>query len=210
MTSRSRRPGQASVEFMINADPVRAAFQRRSLEALDRIASTAPIESLADALAASTDVGTLARALGDNAVVGAAVVSLEPLAPLIARNAEHRMELLEAAGGTLNAPEVALFLNVSRQAVDKRRRSQGLLALRQGGDWRYPRCQFNEAEHDVIADLPRFLKEAKISSPWVVLDLLLAPDDALNGKTPLEVLHTAGWTDALARILRIEHGDGFA
>ena len=119
------------------------------------------------------------------------------------------MDLLEAAGGTLNAPEVAL-LSVSRQAVDKRRRSHGLLALRQGGDWRYPRCQFNEAEHDVIADLPRFLKEAKISSPWVVLDLLLAPDDALDGKTPLEVLHTEGWTDALARILRIEHGDGFA
>jgi len=202
--------GSATASFMLSADPVRAAFQRRSLEALGRIAATAPLENLAEALAATTDVGTLARALGDNDVVGAAVMSLEPLAPLIARNAEHRYELLEAAGGTLNAPEVAQLLNLSRQAVDKRRRSNGLLALRQGGDWHYPRCQFDEARHDVVTDLPRFLKASKIDSPWVVLDLLLAPDDTLGGRTPLAVLRGEGWTEALARLLRIEHGDGFA
>ena len=210
MASRTPRPSSTTVGFMISADPVRAAFQRRSLEALDRIASTATLENLAEALAAPTDVGTLARVLGDNDVVGTAVVSLEPLAPLIARNAEHRLELLEAAGGTLNASEVALLLNVSRQAVDKRRRANGLLALRQGGDWRYPRCQFDEARHDVVADLPHFLREAKIANPWVLLDLLLTPDDVLRGKTPLEILRIDGWTDALARLLRIEHGDGFA
>jgi hypothetical protein len=208
--AKSHRSGSAMVAVMMSADPVRAAFQRRSLEALDRIASTAPVEGLARALAASTDVGTLARALGDNEVVGAAVISLEPLAPLIARNAEHRVEVLEAADGTLNASEVALLLNISRQAVDKRRRSNGLLALRQGGDWHYPKCQFNEAQHEVIADLPRFLRESKIASPWVILDLLLAPDDALGGRTPLDILRREGWTDALARLLRIEHGDGFA
>jgi hypothetical protein len=210
MASRTPGPGAATVGFTISADPVRAAFQRRSLEALDRIASTATIEHLAEALAAPTDVGTLARALGDNDVVGAAVVSLEPLAPLIARNAEHRLELLEAAGGTLNASEVALLLNVSRQAVDKRRRANGLLALRQGGDWRYPRCQFDEARHDVVADLPRFLREVNIANPWVLLDLLVTPDDALGGKTPFEILRTEGWTDGLARLIRIEQGDGFA
>jgi hypothetical protein len=210
MTSRSPRSGSVTASFVISLDPVRAAFQRRSLEALDRIGSTAPIESLVEALAASTDVGTLARVLCDNEVVGAAIVSLEPLAPLIARNAEHRLELLESAGGMLNASEVAMLLNISRQAVDKRRRSNGLLGLRQGGDWHYPRCQFNEPQHDVVADLPRFLRESKIASPWEVLDLLLAPDDALGGRTPLEILRSEGWSDALARLLRIEHGDGFA
>jgi len=40
---------------------VRAAFQRRSIEALDRIASTATIENLSKALAAPIDVGTLAE-----------------------------------------------------------------------------------------------------------------------------------------------------
>lgn len=210
MPSPPTRSGAPTVAFRISPDPVRAAFQRRSLEALERIASTASIQSLADALAAPTDVGTLARVLGDSEVVGGAVVSLEPLAPLIARNAVHRVEVLEAAGGTLNASEVAAVLNVSRQAVDKRRRSGGLLGLRQSGDWHYPRCQFDETRHEVVAELPRFLRELKIASPWAVLDLLLTPDDTLGGKSPLDVLRSQGWTEPLARLVRIEHGDGFA
>jgi hypothetical protein len=117
---------------------------------------------------------------------------------------------MQAAGGTLNASEVALLLGISRQAVDKRRRSHGLLGLRQGGDWHYPRCQFDEARHDVVADLPRFLRELKGASPWIVLDLLLAPDDTLEGRTPLAILREEGFTDALARLIRIEQGDGFA
>ena len=132
MKVKSNRSDSATVAFTISADPVRAAFQRRSLDAVDRIASTAPIEGLVKALAASTDVGTLARALGDHEVVGAAVISLEPLAPLIARNTEHRLEVLEAAGGTLSAPEVALLLNISRQGVDKRRRSNGAARFEAG------------------------------------------------------------------------------
>ncbi|PPQ27573.1 hypothetical protein [Rhodopila globiformis] len=63
--------------------------------------------------------------------------AVEPLAPLIARNAGHRLDLLQAAGGTPNASVVARLLAISRQAVDKRRRSNGLLGLRQGGDWHY-------------------------------------------------------------------------
>lgn len=210
MPSIPRHSDAATVGVAISPDPVRAAFQRRSLEALGRIAATAPIESLAEALAAPTDVGTLARVLGDSEAVGAAVVSLEPLAPLIARNAEHRIEVLQAAGGTLTASEVATLLHISRQAVDKRRRSNGLLGVRQGGDWHYPRCQFDEARHDVIAGLSRLLRELPSASPWVVLDLLLTPDDALGGRTPLEILRSEGWTESLARLVRIEHGDGFA
>ena len=210
MASGSRRSGSATLGFTLSADPVRAAFQRRSFEALDRIASTASIDSLSDALAAPTDVGTLARALGDSEAIGAAVVSLEPLAPLVARNAQHRLELIEAAGGVFRVADVALLLNITRQAVDKRRRSSGLLGLRQGGDWLYPRCQFDEARHDVLAGLPRFLREAGQANPWVVLDLLLSADDALGGMTPLDLLRADGWTEALARLLRIERGDGFA
>lgn len=199
-----------TVGYALSADPVRAAFQRRSLEALDRIATTAPVESLAEALAAPTDVGTLARALGDNGVVGAAVISLEPLAPLIARNAAHRLDLLQAAGGTRTAPQVAAFLGISRQAVDKRRRARGLLAVRQGSDWHYPACQFDAARHDVVPDLPRFLRDARQASPWAMLELLLTPDDTLGGRAPLDILRAEGFSAPLARLLRTQHGDGFA
>jgi len=126
----SRPASPATLGFMLSADPIRAAFQRRSMDALSRISTQASTESLTEALAATTDVGTLARVLGDADVLGAAVAALEPLAPLIARNAEHRLELLGEAGGTLSAEEVGRLLGITRQGVDKRRRASGLPAWR--------------------------------------------------------------------------------
>jgi len=209
MAPRSKRGFATTLDFTLSADPLRAAFQRRSLEALSRITSQASNESLADALAASTDVGALARVLGDAEVVGSAVAQLEPLAPLIARNAEQRVELMKAAGGVLTVEEVGALLGITRQAVDKRRRAGALLALRQAGDWRYPRCQFAEPSHEVVVGLPRLLRAFAEAGPWATLDFLLAADATLDGKTPLEALRTEGWTESLDRLVRIEHGDGF-
>ncbi|HEY3719236.1 MAG TPA: DNA-binding protein [Roseiarcus sp.] len=210
MASRSKRKDPVTLGFELSAEPVRAAFQRRSLDALNRISAQASTESLTEALAAATDVGALARVLGDAGAIGSAIAELEPLAPLIARNAEHRLELLAAAGGALSADEVGSFLGITRQAVDKRRRANGLLALRQGGDWRYPRCQFAEPRHEVVAGLPKLLQGFSEAGPWVILDFLLAPDETLGGKSPLETLQADGWTDSLERLVRIENGDGFA
>jgi hypothetical protein len=124
-------------------------------------------------------------------------------APLIARNAGHRLELLERCGATLTAEQAG-------KLIDKRRRSGTLIGVRQGGSWHYPGCQFGEQRHEVIAGLPRLLEAMPKSSPRVVLDFLLAPDQTLNGRTPLEVLRAEGWTGDLDRLVRIEHGDGFA
>lgn len=196
--------------FILSADPVRAAFQRRSIDAVNRIAAQAPTKSLANALGAPTDVGGLARILSDGEAIGAAVPTLDPLAPLIARNTEHRLELLERCGATLTAEQAGQFIGISRQAIDKRRRSGTLIALRQAGSWQYPRCQFNEARHEVIAGLPKLLESMAMSNPWVVLDFLLAPDRTLDGRTPLDVLRAEGWTSDLDRLGRIQQGDGFS
>jgi hypothetical protein len=209
MPFRSKQKSPATLGLMLSTEPVRAAFQRRSMNALNRIAANASIESLQEALAAPTDVGTLARVLGDGTLIGAAVVELEPLAPLIARNAEHRLELLRAAGGFLTSEEVGALLEISRQAVDKRRQAGTLLAMRQGRDWRYPRCQFRESARQVAAGLPKLLNAFGAKDPWAVLDFMLAPDDTLQGKTPLEILHAQGCSESLDRLLRIEQGDGF-
>jgi hypothetical protein len=195
---------------MLSPDPVRAAFQRRSLDALNRIATQASTESLARALVAATDVGTLARILSDGEAIGPAISALDPLTPLIARNAEHRLDLLERCGGTLTAEQAGRLIGISRQAIDKRRRSRTLIGLRQSGSWGYPRCQFDEARHEVVAGLPRLLEAMPASNPWVVLDFLLAPDQTLNGRTPLAVLRVEGWTSDLDRLVRVERGDGFA
>jgi hypothetical protein len=194
-----------------NAESVlREAFLRRTTEALKRIAREAPREALADALAAATDVGALARVLGDSAAVGPAVSELEPLGPALARNARHRDELMELAGGALSAGDVGSLLGISRQAVDKRRRAHALLAVRMGGDWGYPRRQFDEANHDVAPGVAKATQALAESGPWATLDFLLTPDAALEGRSPLDVLREGDPDGDVDRLLRQISGDGFA
>src|SRR5271166_5594557 len=113
----------APSSFMLNVhaapDSVQAAFLRRAMSALERIARGASAKTLTDALAASTDVGSLAQLLSRSDVVGSAVVELDPLAPMLARNVEHRQKLLQSAGGALSAEEAGHTLGITRQAVDK-------------------------------------------------------------------------------------------
>ena len=53
--------------------------------------------------------------------------------------------MLEQAGGTFSSEEVAKAIGISRQAVDKRRLSNQLLALTQGKrGYGYPRFQFED------------------------------------------------------------------
>ena len=117
----------APSSFMLNVhaapDSVQAAFLRRAMSALERIAGSASEKTLTDALAAATDVGSLAQLLSRSDVVGSAVVELDPLAPMLARNVEHRQKLLQLAGGALSAEEAGHTMGITRQAVDKRRRA---------------------------------------------------------------------------------------
>ncbi|MGO4573309.1 helix-turn-helix domain-containing protein [Microvirga sp. 2TAF3] len=201
----------ASSSFMLNVhaepDSVQAAFLRRALSALERIAGNVPTKTLTEILAAPTDVGSLAQLLSRSEVVGSAVTDLDPLAPALARNVEHRQTLLNRAGGALSADEAGQILGITRQAIDKRRRAGTLLAVREGSDWRYPVCQFDNGE--VVAGIPDVVRGFGAASPWVALDFLLAPDANLAGRTPLEALR-AGDRDPVMRLVRGFQGDGFA
>ncbi|SFL23070.1 hypothetical protein SAMN04488498_1688 [Mesorhizobium albiziae] len=191
---------------VIRSDSLQAVFLRRATSALERIAATASPKILSDALAAPTDAGSLARLLSRSDVIGAAVIELDPLVPALARNVEHRKLLIERAGGTLSAEDAGRLLGISRQAVDKRRRAGSLLAVREGSDWRYPACQFDET--DVVAGIPEVVRAYTSAGPWMALDFLLAPDSVLGGRTPFEALR-AGDRDSVLRILRSEATDGF-
>ncbi|RWD96443.1 DNA-binding protein [Mesorhizobium sp.] len=191
----------------IKSDSLQATFLRRATSALERMAATASPKTLSEALAAPTDAGSLARLLSRSDVVGPAIIELDPLVPALARNVEHRKLLIERAGGTLSAEDAGSLLGISRQAVDKRRRAGSLLALREGSDWRYPACQFDNT--DVAAGIPDIVQAQTSSGPWVALDFLLAPDSSLGGRSPLEALK-AGDREAVLRLLRSEAQDGFA
>ncbi|WP_147707021.1 hypothetical protein [Microvirga massiliensis] len=85
-----------------------------------------------------------------------AVFDLDPLAPLLARNAEHRKELLRRAGGALSYEKAARRLGITREAIDEQRRAGTLLAIPEGSDWRYPACQFQVG--DVVSGLAEVVR----------------------------------------------------
>jgi hypothetical protein len=187
-------------------DPLREAFRRRAIGAVERMAREAPPEALAAALAAATDTGTLARAAADQAAAEA-LRRLDPLAAAVARGAEAKTRLAEAAGGLLSAEATGRLLGIGRAAVDKRRAAGRLLALRVRGDWAYPAVQFREGE--VLEGVPEVLAGMGEATGWSVLDFLLAGQDALGGRTPVAALR-AGDLPAVARLLAARGADAFA
>jgi len=192
-------------------DPLRDAFRRRAIHAIDHISQSADLDVLAQALAAPTDFGAVAAALGGAAMPQVAR-DLDPLADAVARGAGERERLAAAAGGLLSAAEAGRVLGgISRQAVDKRRRTNQVLAVRVGGDWRYPAAQFGP-DGQVPAQLPMVLREAAGlgMSGWAILDFLLAPEAALQGAGPLDVLRRNGPDTAeVRRLLTAAGADAF-
>jgi len=189
---------------------LRDAFIKRSTHAIARLAERADDAMLVEAMAAPTDFGTLARLITDLGVVGTAVAELDPESLDFAREIEHRDKLVQRAGGMLSAEEAGQLLHIGRQAVDKRRRNKTLLAVRQAGDWFYPRAQFHE--HEVIPGIPEIVKGFEESGPWVTLEFIMTSDSVLDGLSPREALLKGG--DLYGRVMTLvraqEAGEGFA
>ncbi|WP_052764128.1 hypothetical protein [Microvirga massiliensis] len=113
-----------------------------------------------------------------------AVTNPDPLAPALARDAEHREILLGRAGRAQSAEEATRLLGIAREVGDERRRAGTLLAILEGSDWRYPACRFQQGE--VISGLTDLIRGLASEGPWATLDFLLAPDTARAGRTPLQ------------------------
>jgi hypothetical protein len=203
-------PTAASSTNAEHRSAIQTAFIRRTAHAIERLAAQADEATLVEAMAAPTDVGTLARVLVDVGAIDSAVAEIDADAVDLAAEIQHRANIMRRAGGTLSADEVGKLLNISRQAVDKRRRSNRLLAIRQGGDWLYPRNQFHE--HETIPLLPEVIRDCAESGPWVTLEFLVTEDDVLGGLSPRAALLKGGeLRDRVATLLRGQSsGEGFA
>jgi hypothetical protein len=190
--------------------PIRDAFIKRSAHVIERLAERADEATLVEAMAAPTDFGTLARVLTDVGVIGTAVTELDPDALDLANEIDRRDKLVLRNGGMLSAEEAGQLLHIGRQAVDKRRRNKTLLAIRQAGDWFYPRAQFHE--HEVIPGIPEIIKGFETSGPWVTLEFVVTADAVLDGLTPREALLKGG--ELHQRVMTLvrghEAGEGFA
>jgi len=128
-----------------------------------------------------------------------------PLLPALLRGAQAKRQLLEAEGGTLSAAEVARLLRLSRQAVDKQRRTGRLLALRAGPSWRYPAWQFIDGQS--LPGLPEVLAALRAVSPWTTAAFLLSRNTRLGERRPVDLLRR-GELDAVERAAQAhgEHG----
>lgn len=200
----------ARAEGLKHHSAIQDAFIRRTTHAIERLATRADEATLVEAMAAPTDFGTLARALTDFGAIGTAVAEIDPEAVDLAHEIGHREALARRAGGMLSAEAAGQLLHITRQAIDKRRRGRTLLAIRQGGDWLYPRAQFHE--HEAIPGISEIIKGFEVSGPWVTLEFLVTADSVLDGLAPREALLRGG--EMRERVMTLvrghANGEGFA
>lgn len=117
-----------------------------------------------------------------------------------------RSSLMEVAGEMLSGSQVEERLGIKRQEIDERRNANKLLAVRLGSDWQYPAFQFSDA--GMLPGIENILRAHAEIDPWVILDILLAPDDVLGGRTLLQAIQD-GDGEAVRRHVAQAFDDGF-
>jgi biotin operon repressor len=108
----------------------------------------------------------------------------DPLAAAKLKGVELKHDLLKE---TLSSEAIAKLLEISRQAVDKRRRNGKLLAFSQGRrGYAYPSWQIENGQ--VILGLDEVIRSLSEYSEWTQAMFLTTGDMRLQGQTPLEYL----------------------
>jgi hypothetical protein len=166
--------------------PLRKVFITRALNAVAHLSEGMKDVALEAASAAPSDFSVLVRAL-EIPEATEKLQESDPLLPARLRGIEMRQKLLEAEGGSISADEVAKLLSISRQAVDKRRRSGRLIGVTRGRHgYAYPIWQFDET--GTISGLEDVLSKLHQHDPWMQIIFMLSPNSRLRGRSPLAVL----------------------
>jgi hypothetical protein len=176
------------------------AFYTRIIRALASLESDLSDSSIDEATAAPTDHLVMLEAVSSAPWV-AELVADDPLLAAKLRGVELRRQMLKSAGGTLTAERVAEHLGISRQAVDKRRSSNSLLALTQGKrGYSYPSFQFQEGK--TLPGLEEVLGDLSSLDPWMQLNFFTSPNERLDDKTPIKALQN-GLTEEVKGVARV-------
>lgn len=169
-----------------SADPLRAAFLTRSLNALASVAPRLSPDALSDAVGSRTDFGVLLEALEEPDAL-AALEEDDPFAEARLRDLDVRDAILQSEGGVLTVEQAARHLSITRQAVDKRRRSGQLLAVPIARHrYAYPAWQFTPS--GTLPGLEDVLAAFSVDDPWTQAAFFLGANTTLNGERPLDVL----------------------
>jgi hypothetical protein len=186
--------------------PGKTAFVARAMSALATIADELDERTLADAGGATSDFLVIVKAL-QQPEVAAIFQEDDPLLPARLRGLEARQQLLEAEGGTMTVSEVAALLGITRQAVEKRRKSGKLVALSLGRrGYAYPRWQFT-VDGKLLPGLEDVLCALDEHSAMARTIFMLGPTIRLDGLRPLDAIRQGRIEDARrAALTYLEHG----
>jgi len=184
--------------------PLLQALMRRSISAVLRFTELSE-NSVVNATAAPTDLIVLLRALSSGELLDD-LRSVEPLAPAFIRGIQAQRRLLEEHGGTLSAAESAQILGLSREAVDKRRQANALLALSMGRHgYRYPVWQFTKS--GTLPGLKDLLQALAPHDQWMQIAFFVSKNPRLNDATPIDALKAGNLKRVLAAAQAYgEHG----
>lgn len=171
------------------------ALVSRLLRVVTSLEKELPKERINEAVAAPTDYLVLLNAVSASSLPNEAVAD-DPLAAAKFRGLERKRQLLEAAGGALSAQAVSELLGITRQAVDKRRAQNQLVALTQGRrGYLYPSFQFEDGK--TLPGLEEALEELKSFDPWMQLAFFVNANDRLSGETPVAAMRAGRQSDVL-------------
>lgn len=170
----------------VRGDELREALLTRWLTTATEALSRVSTAKLGEAAAASTNVEAVLRVLEAPEMVDPAAPD-QILAAARARGLEARQQLLDAEGGPWTVDQVASYLRVSRQSVDKRRKAGRLLALTVGRrGYLYPSWQFTR--QGVLPGWEIILSALEANDAWAQVIFMLSPNDRLENKRPVDAL----------------------
>jgi biotin operon repressor len=178
-------------------EPIRSAFITRALSAIAHMAAEIPDSLLSQAVAAPSDYQTLLRAFELAMLSGKPAEEAEDLrAQARLRGVRSRNRLLTAEGGTLSSKEVAEHLDISRQAVDERRKKGKLIGLKVGKrGYEYPAWQFDQ--QGTLSGLESVLDGLEGVAPWGKAAFMLNQNMLLQNQTPLASLRRGTLDDVI-------------
>ena len=174
-----------------------SALYARLSTAIETLVDVTPPEMLLKLLSERTDVDTLIGFVSQNsAAMRSALLVEDPLRGAKSRAAAKMAALMAAEGGPWGVERVASHLGISRAAVDKRRRTSGLIGISDGARaTKYPSWQFTST--GTLHGLEDALRRMSVSDPWMRMQFFLTPDPDL-GTSPLDALRRGRIEEAAA------------
>ena len=112
-----------------------------------------------------------------------------PLARARARGIERRRQLIEDAGGTVSAAQLAAHEGVKAESIRRRIQRGALIALKDNRDYHIPTIQLDE-EGRQLERLGPILTDLGDASPYRRLQWLMQPHTELEGQSPITVIRS--------------------